>query len=130
MVHVAAPDLHLGAGKDVVLATGVEAVGDVGAMRGEKQRGIRPPGGFRIDDGGERFEVETDQLLGILGCTRALGHDESHRLADKANALNCEGRPGERFRHHLKADASRKVQVVAGQHGHHTGRRRRRRHVQ
>ena len=107
LVDEAAPDFHFGAGEDVILATGVESIGDVGTMRWEKQRGIRPAGGFRVDDDSERFEVETDQLRGILGRTRALRHDESHRLADKANALSCEGRPRQCFRHHLKADASR-----------------------
>ena len=107
MVHVAAPDLHLGAGEDVVLATGVEAVGDVGAVLGEKHRRIRPAGGFRIDDDRESFEVETHQLGGVIGCTRTLRHDQSHRLAHKTNPVNRERRPRECLRHHLKADASR-----------------------
>jgi len=37
---------------------------------------------LRIDDGGERIEIESNQLRRIFGRAAAFGHDDGHGLAD------------------------------------------------
>ena len=78
-------------GFDVALADG-EGADQVGVESVVHDRGFRAQCLLRVDDGGERIEIETDQLRGILGRVPALGHDDGDGLADVADLVMREKR--------------------------------------
>ena len=120
---------------DGELADQVGRVLFVEDLRPRRQRGLD------IDDGGQRLDVDRDQLGGIEGLIAALGHDHGDRLADMADLAHGQhrllrivdgvlhvGPPLGRQRQLAAGDRRRQaLQLLAGEHAHDARHRRRRR---
>ena len=118
---------------DGELADQVGRVLFVEDLRPRRQRGLG------IDDGGQRFDVDRDQLGGIQGLVAALGHDHGDRLADMADLAHGQhrllrivdgvlhvGPPLGRQRQLTAGDRGRQaLQLLAGEHAHDARHRRR-----
>src|SRR5206468_1509749 len=84
---------------------------------------------LRIDDGGQRFILDVDQLRRVLGQVSIARHDDRHRLADEPHLVG-----GRAVIVHGRRDADRERlrlprDIVAGDHADHALGRARLRHV-
>ncbi len=52
-----------------------------------KQHGVGRDRALRVDDRGQRVEVERDEFGGVLGGVAAVGDDDGDRLADKPHLV-------------------------------------------
>ena len=107
----------------VVLDVG-HAVGDVVGPFGVDRAGARREGGVVTDDGGDRVDLDLDEVAGVLGDVARLGHDEHDRLAGEADVAVGEHAEGPALVAALEVDPGLgdvAVELGAGEHGDHPG---------